>query len=108
MDWRTFTETATHAFIAEWETGDLAHRMAALFRESTTQQQYHKYIPIFNAVDVTDLLSLVEVPTLVLHPRQLELLGVDVARGLAARIPNARLTLLEGGGIVIRCDRASR
>jgi len=99
MDWRTFTETATHAFIAEWETGDLAHRMAALFRESTTQQQYHKYIPIFNAVDVTDLLSLVEVPTLVLHPRQLELLGVDVARGLAARIPNARLTLLEGGGI---------
>jgi len=99
MDWQTFTETAAHAFATGWEAGEFAHRLAVLFQASVTQQEYQRFIPFLNAVDVTDLLPEVKVPTLVLHRRQLPLLGVDVARGLAARIPDARLALLEGESI---------
>jgi hypothetical protein len=41
----------------------------------------------------------VQTPILVLHRRQIDQLGVHVARGLAARIPNARLALLEGQSV---------
>jgi class 3 adenylate cyclase len=46
--------------------------------------------------DVAPLLPQVGTPTLVLHRRQYPLLNVDVATGLASRIPDARLAVLEG------------
>jgi class 3 adenylate cyclase len=50
----------------------------------------------FREFDVAALLPQVKAPTLVLHRRQLPILDLAVARGLAARIPDARLGLLEG------------
>ena len=99
-DWHTFTETAAHALVMGWEGGELAHRLAVLYRESLTQEAMQAFIPVYDAIDLTDILSEVTVPTLVLHRRQLQSLSVDVARGLAARIPDARLALLEGTSIV--------
>jgi DNA-binding CsgD family transcriptional regulator len=46
--------------------------------------------------DVTELLPRLEVPTLVLHRSDIPWLPVDIARGLASRIPDARLSILEG------------
>ncbi len=100
IDWQTYTETAVRAFGAGWEADEVAHRLAVLFQETVTQRECQAFIPILNAVDVTELLPQVTVPTLVLHRRQWPLLGVDVARGLAARIPNARLALLEGESVL--------
>jgi class 3 adenylate cyclase len=65
-------------------------------RESVTQGAMQAWAEAVRRFDVTDLLPQVRSPTLVLHRRQFPLLGVDVARGLSSRIPNARLVLLEG------------
>ena len=46
--------------------------------------------------DVTDLLPRVKAPTLVLHRGDSPWLPVDIARALASRIPDARLSILEG------------
>jgi DNA-binding NarL/FixJ family response regulator len=46
--------------------------------------------------DVTDLLPRLKAPALVLHRADIPWLPVDVARALASRIPDARLSLLEG------------
>jgi DNA-binding NarL/FixJ family response regulator len=48
---------------------------------------------------VTSLLSRVQVPTLVVHRRQVSHPLEAVARGLASAIPNARLTVLEGDSV---------
>jgi class 3 adenylate cyclase len=49
--------------------------------------------------DVAALLPQVRSPTLVLHRRQFSLFPVELSRGLASRIPNARLVLLEGASL---------
>ena len=99
VDWQTFTETGIGTFAAGWGEGEFAHRVALLFQESLTQQAYQAFLPTLKAVDVTHMLPRVSTPTLVLHRRRIAQLGVQVARGLAARIPNARLALLEGQSV---------
>jgi len=99
LDWQTFTETAIGTFAAGWAEGEFAHRVAILFRESVTHQAYLRFIPTLQAVDVNPILPTVTPPTLVLHRRQIDQLGVDVARRLAVGIPNARLALLEGQSV---------
>ncbi|GAF70925.1 unnamed protein product, partial [marine sediment metagenome] len=61
-----------------------------------TQEAARAAFVSLRELDVTDLLPQVRAPTLVLHRRQLPWPVVDVARGLASRIPEARLALLEG------------
>jgi hypothetical protein len=99
VDWQTFTETAIGTFAGGWGAGEFAHRVALLFQECLTQQAYQTFLPTLKAVDVTHMLPQVSTPTLVLHRRQVTQLGVQAARGLAARIPNARLALLEGQSV---------
>jgi class 3 adenylate cyclase len=96
-DWDTYTETTAHALLG-WSEGEPAHRFAALIRESATPKALQMGIRALNQVDVTALLPQVRAPTLVLYRRQLAL-PVDVARGLASRIPDARLALLEGDSL---------
>ena len=48
------------------------------------------------ALDVSDLIERVRVPTLILHRRDSRVAGVAAARLLAARIRGARLSLLDG------------
>jgi len=99
-DWHTFTETAAHALVVGWKEGELAQRVAVLFRESIAQEAMQAFVPVGNEVDLTDLLPQVRVPTLVLHRRELSVLSLNVARGVAARIPDARLALLEGAAML--------
>jgi class 3 adenylate cyclase len=93
--WEFYTEVVAHSVLG-WSAGDVAHGYAALARESVTSKFYQaEVIPALNEADVAPLLPQVRSPTLVLHRRQY-VLDVDVARGLASRIPDARLALLEG------------
>jgi class 3 adenylate cyclase len=94
-DWETFTEMAAH-IIYGWTEGEPARRFAALMRESITQEALRAAQGAVDDLDVTALLPQVRSPTLVLHRRQFPWLDVDVATGLATRIPDARLALLEG------------
>jgi class 3 adenylate cyclase len=65
-------------------------------RESVTQEALQAAVRAYRGFDVTALLPRVRSPTLVLHRRELRWLDVAVARGLASRIPDARLTVLRG------------
>jgi class 3 adenylate cyclase len=94
-DWTFYTETLAHSLLG-WSAGEPARRYAALIRDSVTPEFLHAVaIPSINELDVTPFLPQVRSPTLVLHRRQYAL-DVDVATGLASRIPDARLVLLGG------------
>jgi len=95
QDWELFTETFAHS-ITGWSRGDRGLEAAAFMREAVTQQDYQALDAVLQKVDVTDLLRKVQSPTLVLQRRELVVPPVGTARGLASRIPNAALTLIDG------------
>jgi class 3 adenylate cyclase len=95
VDWETYTETVAHSTMG-WSIGEPARRFAALVRESVTPEAARAALGANREFDVTALLPQVRSPSLVLHRRELRWLDVAIARGLASRIPHARLALLEG------------
>ncbi len=96
--WELYTETIAHYGFG-WSAGQLARGYAAFMRESVTQEAFQAAHGAMGRFDVTSVLPQVKTPTLVLHRRQLPWVSVDVAGGLASRIPNARLALLEGESV---------
>jgi class 3 adenylate cyclase len=98
QDWELFTETLAHVALG-WSEGEEARRYAAVMRECVTPEAAQAFDRAAEGLDATHLLSQVRSPTLVLHRRRVPFPDVDVARGLAARIPDARLALLEGTSV---------
>ena len=98
LDWHLFAEAAAHDRMG-WSVGEPALRFAELIRESVTPEAQKAFMDMLAEIDVTDLLAHVKAPTLVLHRRRFGWLTVDVAKGLACRIPDARLGLLEGASL---------
>jgi class 3 adenylate cyclase len=98
QDWETYTETVAHLLMG-WSAGEPARRFAALMRESGAREALQAALAAATEFDVTALLPQVKVPTLVLHRRQVPIPDLGVARGLASRIPAARLVLLEGASL---------
>jgi class 3 adenylate cyclase len=92
-DWHMFTETAAHSRFG-WSEGEPARRFAELIRAAVTPDMQARIMDTLREVDVTDCLPNVKAETLVL---QREDRGPEVARRIAARIPNARLALFKGG-----------
>ena len=106
-DWHVYSEAVAHTLLG-WSEGEPAHRYAELMRECIAQETMRAALVASGGFDVTALLPQVKAPTLVLHRRQLSWLSVDIARGLASRIPNARLALLEGeSGAIFLGDTAA-
>jgi DNA-binding NarL/FixJ family response regulator len=95
QDWELMTDTCAHLALG-WSEGDVGRRAAEHLRESVTRDVARAAMAAADTVDVTDLLQQVEMPTLVLHRREISWFPVDVATGLASRMPNAELTLLDG------------
>jgi class 3 adenylate cyclase len=94
-DWQMYSETVAHTLLG-WSVGEPAHRYAELMREAIAPETLNAALNAIGQFDVEALLPQIKVPTLVLHRRELAWLSADVARGLASRIPEARLALLEG------------
>lgn len=94
-DFVLYTETVSHAALG-WAEGEPARRYAALMRESATQEAANAMVGAMSDWDVSGLLAQVKSPTLVLHRRQVNFPPVELSKGLASKIPDARLTLLEG------------
>ena len=97
-DWELWTETIAHTLLG-WSAGEDARRLAAYMRESTTAEAAQAVFGAANEFDVTGFLPQVRSPTLVLHRRRLRFPAVHLARGLASRIPDAHLAVLEGTAI---------
>lgn len=93
-DWKTYTETYAHT-IYGWSQGEEARRAAAMLRESVAQEAMPAWADAVRSFDVSDHLPEITSPTLVIHLRQNRFLDIDVARGLASRIPDARLVILD-------------
>jgi class 3 adenylate cyclase len=100
VDWELYTEAVAHATYG-WSAGEEAHRYAAYMRECATPEAARATFRALAEFDVTPVLSQVRSPTLILQRRQMAVLpGLEVAKGLASGIPDARLVLLEGTSVL--------
>ena len=98
-DWEFYTETLAHATFG-WSEPERARQYAAYLRESATPGALRAAADAAYEVDVTELLPRVRSRTLVMQRRGMTSPGMDVARSLAARIPDARLAVSEGESVM--------
>ncbi len=95
QDWEIYTETVARVILG-WHAEEDARRFAAFYRECSSPEVLRAAAPTVYQSDATPFLSQVRCPVLVLHRRGIPSLDESVTRNLAARIPGARLVLLEG------------
>ncbi len=95
QDWELTTDTCVHIALG-WSVGEAGRDAARHLRESVAPEAMRAALAAVGTFDVTELLPKLEAPTLVLHRRDIPWLPVDVARCVASRIPEARLSVLEG------------
>jgi class 3 adenylate cyclase len=88
--WEYYTLAYANA-ITGFTDSQLAHRLADVFRSGMSGRAYTLHVGANEKIEVTDLLPLVNVPTLVVHLAQAPLSSIDLLRVLASRIPKARL-----------------
>jgi pimeloyl-ACP methyl ester carboxylesterase/DNA-binding CsgD family transcriptional regulator len=98
QDWQLYTETEGYRF-TDWAGGDEAKWYTRYLRESVTPDGLNAAFESIRRADVRPLLSRVKAPTLVMHRRSLAVIGIEAAKELASRIPDARLVLFDGVSI---------
>ena len=97
-NWEIYTEAISHVALG-WEEGEPVRRFAALMRQCVSQEAAGVMFDTVETMDVSDLLPLIKCPTLIMHRRQVAFPTVELSRKLAAGIPNARLSMLEGNSL---------
>jgi DNA-binding CsgD family transcriptional regulator len=95
QDWELMTDMCAHLALG-WPAGEVGRHAAQRLRESVTPEAARAALEAMGQFDVTALLPRLKAPTLVLHRGDIPWLPVDIARSLAPRIPDARLTVMEG------------
>lgn len=96
--WDFYAEAVARLLLG-WSEDEAAKRFATLVRECVTPEEATMSLAATTRFDVRDLLPRVVTPTLILHPRELTIAAMDDARALAAGIPGARLSVLEGSSV---------
>jgi pimeloyl-ACP methyl ester carboxylesterase/DNA-binding SARP family transcriptional activator len=79
-----------------------------LQRVTTSPENALRMRDIFDEIDVVELLPQINVPTLVLHCRDDDIVPFEEGRLIAASIPNARFVALEGRNHLILKDDPAR
>ena len=102
-DWQLFTETAA-SVIFGWSAGEPARQFARYMRESGTPEMVRPSLTVLAELDVSELLPKIRCPSLVLHRRHIEYLGLNAAKLLASRIPDARLVAFDGDSTQMYSD----
>jgi pimeloyl-ACP methyl ester carboxylesterase/DNA-binding CsgD family transcriptional regulator len=95
QDWELMTDTCAHLALG-WPAGEVGRHAAQRLRESVSLEAARAALKAMSTFDVTELLPKLKVSTLVLHRSDIPWLPVSIARELASRIPDARLSILEG------------
>ncbi|HEY7269726.1 MAG TPA: alpha/beta hydrolase, partial [Dehalococcoidia bacterium] len=98
QDWEVYTQTAAHVLLG-WNAGEAAQTFSRFIAEANSNEGVAALFQAAAGFDVTDQLSSVRPPTLVMQRRGISWLSLDLGRELAAGIPNARLAVLEGESI---------
>jgi pimeloyl-ACP methyl ester carboxylesterase len=91
----SFRQMFTARFIPG-ATHEQADYFNELQRKTTSSECAAHYFDVANNLDVTDLLSKVKTPTLVMHVRDDLMVPLEAGRQLAAGIPGARFITLPG------------
>lgn len=99
VDWDLFIRTYLHRAIG-WTEGELANQFAELAKNSIEPERFFDALMQYSAFDAVADLPDIKAETLVLHRAAFVGSSVEVGKGLAARIPGARLVLLEGESVV--------
>ncbi len=94
-DFDLYTQAMAAAVIRSLDTSDDTKTLAQSLRETMTRETARMFLQAQH-VNVSDVLPQLRVPTLVLHRRGIQNPSMADVQTLAARIPNARLVLLEG------------
>ncbi len=94
-DYRLFLRTAAHELIG-WDAGKQTERFADLMLRAAEPAEADRLLAATRGFDVTAELGMVDRPALVVHRRQLDWLDISLSRKLAAAIPGARLSVVEG------------
>src|SRR5438445_8544421 len=105
QDWDLFADTAAHQWMG-WSAAEAGRAIADGIRGAVTPQIARATMQAASAADVTELLPSVAVRTLVLHPRDMTQIPIEVARSLAAGLPRGRLIVLEGAQPVLFTEDA--
>src|SRR5215471_13430623 len=100
QDWDLFADTAAHQWMG-WSAGEAGRAIADGIRGAVTPQIARATMQAASAADVTEQLPRVAARTLVLHPRDMTQIPIDVARTLAMDLPRGRLIVLEGAQPVL-------
>ena len=93
-DWEMFSENMGGIFFG-WGRED-AVRLGEFVRACVTPEMARHAFAALARVDVTELLPRVTAPTLVIRHSGIKIVTQDMARGLVAGIPDARLLVIEG------------
>ena len=91
----SFRQMFTARFIPEG-THEQADHFNELQRKTTSSECAARYFDVANNIDITNLLSKVQTPTLVMHVRDDLIVPFEAGRQLAAGIPGARFVALPG------------
>jgi DNA-binding CsgD family transcriptional regulator len=103
QDWDLFADTAAHQWMG-WSAGAAGRAIADGIRGAVTPRVARATMQAASAADVTGQLPQVAARTMVLHPRDMTQIPVDVARALAMGLPRGRLVELEGARPVLFTD----
>jgi DNA-binding NarL/FixJ family response regulator len=93
QDWEIFLQTVIAS--PAWSREE---RLSAVegFRQSTTQVDWLLRQSLASKSDITDVLSSIKRPVLVLHARGYSRYPAELSAELAAQIPHARLAMIDG------------
>jgi DNA-binding NarL/FixJ family response regulator len=95
QDWGLFAESAAHAWMG-WDAGESGRLFAEAFRTAATPAFARAFFAAAQDIDVTDRLSRVIAPALVLHRQSQLQMPIEVSRALAQSLPNGTLIELAG------------
>lgn len=93
-----FIRTYLHRAVG-WSKGEVANQFVEVARQSIDPDHFLENLANHAAFDAREDLAHVQAPTLVMHRAAFVGSHIDVAKDLTSRIPNARLTLLEGDSV---------
>ena len=93
--WGLGSKTIADIFHPNANTKELKS-LAKFQRESSSPEIAAKVLELAYSFDVTELLSGIKIPTLILHREGDKVITIDHGRQLAVEIPNAQFKLLKG------------
>lgn len=99
VDRDLFIRTYLHRAVG-WTEGELANQFVDVANKSIDPDSFFENLAGHAAFDAREDLPNVHVPTLILHRPAFVGSHLEVAKGLASRMPDARLVVVEGESVV--------